>query len=220
MKLILTLFGILLLSSFSYAQDPLDTNHYESDIASIDIIYGTHFYLKDFNKQLNTIKKLDISKPVQTIGISLTAAYVREEKHNYGIHLSYSQIIPQKIQLNDSIAGKINGFNFSFNYYGIDITPKSTISSLMFGLGFNAGRLRIITDSYKGLKNPFFAPALFFNPRFFIGNFVIGLRADFQFDITSKNWRSVLISKKQTNISAPKFNQTALLTYFTLGWRF
>lgn len=158
--------------------------------------------------------------PIQTIGLSFTVAYVRGGKHNYGVHLSYAQIIPQTIQINDSLNGKMNGFNVSCNLIGIDITPKSSFSSIVLGAGFNAGRLRIASDAYRSQKNPFFAPALYFNPRFFIGHLAIGLRAEYQFDVTKTGWRSVNLSNKTTGFNPIDIRQTGLLTYLSVGWKF
>ena len=64
-----------------------------------------------------------------------------------------------------------------------------------FGLGLNTGRLLIKSASYKTQKNPFFSPALFLNPRILIGKVVLGIRLDYQIDISRSSWRSVNVSK-------------------------
>lgn len=204
-----------------YGQNKVDTtNTIENDLFSIDLLYGTLFCQENFNSQINTLHSFEALKPIQTIGASLTAAYVRGGTHIYGFHISYVQIIPQKIAINDSFNGAINGFNLSCNLLSIDLTPKSQCSSIMIGYGFNTGRLRITSDSYRSQKNPFFAPALFFNPRFFLGHIAVGLRAEYQFDISKKGWRSVNISNKVNTFSPSSLKQSGLLTHFTIGWKF
>lgn len=221
MRKIILIFITSAFTSTIHGQEQLDTtSKFEGDIASVDLIYGTFFCNQNFNNQINTLNQFELFKPIQTIGLSLTATYVRGGKHNFGIHLSYVQIIPQKINITDSLTGTINGFNFSYNIVGIDITPKSKFSSIVIGCGFNTGRLRITSDSYRAQKNPFFAPALFFNPRFFIGHIAIGLRAEYQFDISKKGWRSVNISNKLNTFSPSNLKQSGLLTHFTIGWKF
>lgn len=199
---------------------PDSTELLEGDIGSIELLYGKYFYRQGLQNQINTFQYFRFSEPIQSIGLNFNVAYVRERRHDFTIHFSYTQIIPQKIQLNDSITGYINGFNFSNNLYGIDLTPKSDFSSIVLGLGFNTGRLRIKTDEYRSLKNPFFAPSLFFNPRFFFGHFSMAIRTDYQLDISKTHWRNIKLSNKSSTLSAPNLKQTALLTYLSLGWRF
>ena len=221
MKKVIQIILALTLTHFIYGQNDKDSTYNdEGDIVSLDLLYGTLLLRQGFNDQVNTLKRFEFFEPIQSIGISLNVAYVREGEHNYGIHVSYSQIIPQKIQVNDTINGKINGFNFSWNFYGLDLTPKSKYSSIILGAGFNTGRLRIKSDSLRSQKNPFFAPAIFFNPRLFIGHFSFGFRADYQFDISKTGWRSVNLSNKTNTFSPLNLKQTGLITYLSLGWSF
>lgn len=219
-KIIFIVISSLFISAI-YSQEQKDSIHYPTgDFGSMDLVYGTFFCKQNFNNQVNTFKQFKVARPIRTIGLSLTVAYFALGKHDYGMHLSYVQVIPQKMQVNDTMNGNINGFTFSCNISGIDITPESTYSSIIFGAGFNTGRLRITSNSYRAQKNPFFAPALYFNSRFFLGHITIGLRAEYQFDISKKGWRSVNISNKTTPFTLMGLRQSGLVTSFSVGWKF
>lgn len=206
--------------SVSYSQRSSDsTDNFIGDIATLDILYGTYFYNQDFNKQLNTFNHSKVLKPLQTFGLSLSVIYSQGNRYDFGVHSSYSQIIPQKINVNDTIEGIINGFNFSYSIYGINLTPKSKFSSIILGVGINTGRLRIKSDIYKSQKNPFFAPVLSFNPKFYLGKIVLGFRTEYQFDVSKKGWRSVNFTNREKSFPVLKFNQSGLITYFSIGWK-
>ncbi|WP_417265111.1 hypothetical protein [Brumimicrobium sp.] len=214
---------LLNLNSISncYGQEASDSvEHSIGDLLIANIHYGTYFYKQDFNGQLNNFDHSKIFNPIQTIGISLSGIYSNGDKHTYGIHFSYAQVIPQKVNVNDTTGGIINGFNFGCSFYGLNLTPKSKFSSTIVGIGFNTGRLRIKSESYKSQKNPFFAPVISLSPKFYLGKITIGLRTEYQLDVSKKGWRSVNFTNKKNSISVLKLNQSALITYFSLGWKF
>lgn len=201
--------------SIGYSQKDRDSTRKGS---SLDLMYGIYTYNQNINNQTNSFKKFEFGKPIQAIGISFTSTFLLWRLHNTGFHLSYSQVVAQKIAINDTLNGKVNGFNFSCNIIGYDLTPKSHVVSLVVGGGFNTGRLRITSENLRSQKNPFFAPTLFFNPRFFVGPVVIALRFEYQFDVSKKGWRSVNVSKELDGFLLNNFSHTGLLTYFSVGW--
>lgn len=208
-----------ILSISAFAQNKSDTiNSRDGDLASLEIIYGNHFYKSPVNNQFNSLKSFNLYQPVQSVGLSFTNVYIINRERKQTMHISYSQIIPQTVFINDTLKSKINGYVFSINLVSFDITKNSKSMSTPFGLGFNTGRLKLQSDSYKPQKNPFFAPAFFLNPRFLIGKVVLGVRFDYQFDISRKGWRSVINTKKDLSFPVKDFNQTGLIVNLSLGW--
>ncbi len=122
--------------------------------------------------------------------------------------------------MNDSISGRINGGFFGTSLYNYNFTKKSNRVVILVGFGFNAGRLRISSDDYRAMKNPYFAPTINFTPRFRIKRFLISLKTEYQFDVTNKKWKNVQISKKQTELDIPNLNQSGLLLNLSLSWIF
>lgn len=216
MKYILTvIFGLLLTASFS--QDSTATDR-ESDMFSIDVLYGHCLLKNDFNQQFNSQQHVSFSSPIQTVGIGLSGAYVRNHRHDVGLHYSYSQVVPQKIIIHDSIGGKINGFILSIDLFGRDLLPKSKIANCILSFGFNTGRFRISTNDYKQQKNPFFSPTLSLQPKLWIGSVVLSIRADYGFDLSKSGWRSVNFSNKTTPLQLNALKQTGAIFYFSIGW--
>lgn len=185
---------------------------------SIDLIFCSHVYINNFIDQFNTFNNYQALQPVNSIGLSVSSFLLLNKKYTTGFHYSYAQILPHDININDTLIGRINGFNYSMSLASINVTPKSKFSNVSFGIGFNAGRLRMKADDRRSQKNPYFAPALFFNPRFFIGPVVIGLRAEFQVDISKSTWRSVNVNKDQMPFTINEFRQTGLIPSFSIGF--
>lgn len=191
------------------------------EIVTLDVLYGTILYQKSLSNNLNSFRYSKIGNPLQTIGLSLTYTVdATSTTHYYSTHFSYSQIIPQYFSINDSLPGKINGGIFSVNLLGYDLTAKSKFSSILIGGGFNTGRLRVSADDYRSLRNPYFAPALFLNPRFLIKRLAISIRAEYQFDVSQKRWKPVHFSRKGERFSLDNLSQSGLILNVCLGWKF
>lgn len=191
------------------------------EIVTLDALYGTILYQKSFTNNLNSFRYSKLGNPLQTVGLSLTYTVdATSIAHYYSTHFSYSQIISQQFSINDSLSGKINGGIFSVNLLSYDLTPKSKFSSILLGGGFNTGRLRISTDGYRSMRNPYFAPALFFNSRFFIKHLAISIRTEYQFDVSQKRWKPVHFSRQGERFSLENLNQSGLVLNLCLGWKF
>ena len=220
MRLIL-LFAVFSLQGNAFAQTGAyaPMNEPVDDQVWIDVIYGSHIYNHNFRDQFNHFNGYEFWQPIQSVGFSMSAFYFMNSAFKNGFHYSYAQIIPQKIHLSDTLSARINGFNFSLSLASLNLTPRSKHTNISFGIGFNAGRLRMVSDGRRSQKNPYFAPALFFSPRFFLGRVVLGLRAEYQFDVSRKTWRSVNFSKEKPPFALDEFRQTGLIANFTVGWR-
>lgn len=187
---------------------------------AMEFTYGTHMYWNNFGDQFNTFENYTGGAPVQTVGITVSSFFYNSNKKRIGFHYSYDQIIPQDVNINDTLNARINGFNYGMSLASFDLISSSKVCSLPIGIGFNTGRLRMVSENRRSQKNPYFAPAVFFTPRFFIGNFVIGLRASYHFDISRKTWRSVNVNSDQTPFALDEFRQTGLIANFCIGFKF
>ena len=216
MKLISALTFIVIFT-YSFSQDSISSQK-EADMFSCDILYGQCIFKDDFYAQFNTKQHYSFTHPIQTIGISLSGAYVRDKRHDYAVHYSYSQLLPQQITLFDTLNSHINGFIFSVNMLGKDLLPKSKNANCIIGLGFNTGRFRISGNDYKQQKNPFFSPTISLQPKLKLGSIVLSLRGDLSYDISKGNWRSLNFSTKTQRFDLKPFKQTGLMLYFSIGW--
>lgn len=211
--LLILIFGYFI----SYGQDSTEVE-YRDDIFSLDIIYGHYLLKNNFNSKINSQNNFSFSNPIQTLGISFSGAYKRGERHDYAIHLSYSQVIPQQIIINDAIKSEINGFIFGLNMLGKDLLPRSKNANCIVGFGFNSGRLRVSSEGYKQQKNPFFSPTLSIQPKINIGPIALSIRYDYSFDISKSNWRSVNFTNKSNVLNLTPLKQTGGIIYLSMGW--
>jgi len=191
----------------------------EDEFLSFDIIYQNYLYQHSFNEQFNTLRDFNFGNPIQTVGFCVTSTFLLNKKYRYPGHMSYSQIIPQKVNVNDTLSGFIKGFNFSCVLWGLDLTPNSIVSNIGLSVGFNTGRIKISSRDYRTQKNPFFAPSIVFNPRFFIGRLVLAMRAEYQLDISKNGWRSVTVGVNEKTFEAQPFDQSGLILSFLVGLR-
>jgi hypothetical protein len=167
----------------------------------LELGYGNKFLkVPMFNGQLNDLSNLRLGTPISYISISTTGYIVINRQGEFPGQWHYSHIIPQKIMVNDSISAKITGFNFGVHLWGFDLFRRSKYVGLFVDFGFNTGRLRLTGDPYVNQKNPYFSPKLTVIPRVYISNFCFQITAEYDHDISSKNWR-------KTNFSnSPKIN--------------
>ncbi len=126
--------------------------------------------------------------------------------------------LPQTITVNDSLDGKISGFNFGMTLVGVNLLPFSRHFSLYLGWGFNTGRLLVRANGYRAQKNPFFAPLVSFKPTVYFGRLALGVNAVYQWDISKRGFRPVNISNRSANFLLPTQKQSGLMLQFTLGW--
>lgn len=183
---------------------------------SFDLIYGVKTYQFDLDKQFSTFDHFSFKLPVQLAGIGYSGALtVNREYTMYG-QLSYCQVMPQPVRINDSLSGQVTGFIFSGYFWGknLDLNRFNTFISL----GFNTGRLRFYENELLRQKNPFFSPKISVQPRIAIGNhLVISVRADYEYDISKPGWRRTLLAGgPKTHING--LRQSGLTLLFCLGW--
>jgi len=186
---------------------------------SFDILYGAKLFNNNFYNQFNTINNYSYNSPVQMIGIGYSGgfAFTRSSWLDFDGHLSYAQIVPHQLTINDSIKCNINGFVFSASLFGWDFFPKSKYFHLLFSGGFNTGRLRLGGNEWVRQKNPFFSPKLSLQPKIVIGKIILSVRADYEWDISSKNWRrTVFATKDKINLDSFKMDGTTV--FFCFGF--
>jgi len=207
----------IVFTTHSFSQDSISTST-ESDLVSVDLMYGQCLVKTNWNNQLNTTSQYSFTHPIQTLGIGISVGYMRNQRHDYAIQFSYAQVVPQQITLFDTLSSNINGFILSVNLFGRDLTPRSKIISCVVGFGFNTGRFRISGNEYKQQKNPFFSPALFIQPKLMLGPIALSLGANYSYDVSKGNWRSLNFTTKTKRFDLEPFKQTGLMLYFSIGW--
>lgn len=188
MKLLITLsFLLLSYSAFTQSEPRLKT--------SFDLIMMTKaLNNNDFFHDLKEISSMKISQPLNYLGLSITSSFKVNRRssfeggYDFDGYLEYLHVIPQRITIQDSIEGKINGFNVGMTLAGIDLIKKERFD-LITSVGFNTGRVWMNGADDIKQKNPYFTPMVVVVPRVCIGRISIQLRCAYDFDITNKNWK-------------------------------
>lgn len=214
------LFLLLILSNkctICHAQDSTLLNY---DMMADNIVVGTRIFKHTFYSQFGDIQHYNLNSAPKTIGYTWSGTGRFTKKFVLADYYSLSIILPYKIQLNDSISGKLNGTIFSFSPYGLDLFPNSKVIHFTVSPGINLGRLRISGDKLIHQKNPFISPTISIQPQIRIKNLLFTIRADYEVDVSNDQWKSLLINKKQDKISLPPLNQTACSFYLSVGWMF
>ncbi len=188
---------------------------------SVDLTYGNMLYNHRFNQQINSFEYSKVFNPIQTIGISFTQLVERNKTFDISnfetTYISYTQVIPQRFEINDSITGRINGGNFGMNIFSYNFELKPYKFYLFTGIGFKTGRLRISSPEYRAMVNPYFAPMIIIQPLIRFGPLAITLRGEYLFDVTKKDWKSVKLSKKSNLMEINEFRQTGLNISLCIG---
>jgi hypothetical protein len=106
---------------------------------------------------------------------------------------SFLYILPQTISAgpNDSLELKMRGWNWTTSIFGYDFIKGETVA-LVLGPSVTWGNLKM-RRTENGQKtrytNPFVAPGGRAELRIVIGNFMIGARATYRYDITHSLWK-------------------------------
>lgn len=214
------IFFLLILHSFSFGQKGNGIHYSEN---SYDVQYSQRILSQSYlNEGLNSFGNVNFGTALSYIGLSATGGFKVSDggfsrvKHVSG-QISFSQVIPQKILINDSINGKITGFNFGFSLYGINVFPKIKHFDLLVDFGFNAGRLRLYGNSLIKQKNPYISPALSITPRVRFNKIFVHIRATYDYDISRAKWRPIRFSPEE-KVSIENLKTTGLTFFAGIGY--
>ena len=177
---------------------------------------GTKQFSSSFYKQLNTLDIFKILQPVIFAGLGYNGQFDVSRGTFYFGHIALLYVIPQDITLNNQ-KGKLTGFMFSCSLYGVDILKEKKNTNLIISVGFNTGRLRIYQNELLRQKNPFFSPMVSFLPKFTIKKITFGLNIQFDYDISSPNWRKTQFANSNKTL-LDKFQQTGVTTLIFIGY--
>lgn len=208
----------ILCSTFGWGQ-VYDTTKIESD--------STFLYKKSFQKNTKYINSHNISfkhkellgfYDVKSIGYNAGSLFVL---NGYLLHygsISFNQILPQKVNINDTLISNLTGYNSDF-LMGIDIFNKTKNIDLALLLGFEFGRLRLYDNPLLRKKNGYFAPKIELQPKVKLKRLVIGGSFGYGYDISNPNWKNTWFSKNK-NYSLDKLRQSGFSYQFFIGWSF
>ncbi|MFO0356285.1 MAG: hypothetical protein ACK50A_04965 [Sphingobacteriaceae bacterium] len=190
---------------------------------SIDLVYGYKTFLNDFNNQLNTINNFSFNDPVSTIGFTLpnglylNTAFLNKIYLELDIKLSYNQIIPKIIRIQDTINCSLNGFYATSNF-GVDIFRKKKKFHLIAIIGLDVGRLKIYNNDFINQTNPFIAPKIGLQPKLKFSKVLLTMSLEYSQDLSNFSW-----TKKGSHndvITLNKLNQSGIVTTIGVGYCF
>ena len=143
---------------------------------------------------------------------------------NNGKHLdmitSLGYIIPVTVNAGsgDSLALRMSGWHWTTSFLGFDVINGETVT-LAIAPAISWGNLKMRrTDFGHKTKytNPFVAPGGRVEFRLVLGNFAIGGRATYRYDITHALWK-----RKNDNMPVlPEYKNNGLAYYGYIGWIF
>jgi len=207
-KIYLIVILTVLVSFKNYAQS--DSS---SATSSLDLMYGYRVFNTNFNNQLNTTKHFNFKTPIQLAGIEISDEHYINKNLDYYGHLSYCQIIPQNIHLQNTYC-KLGGFIFGLDY-GFSLGFNRKFKVLM-GAGFNTGRTKVFGRDFLDQKNPFFSPKVCIQPKVTIKTLVLSIRAEYDFDISNTQWQKTS-SKSVNTFMLGNFKQNCFTAFFCIG---
>lgn len=207
-----------------------DNYNRRGDIGSFNLCYGNLLLHRIENYPFNKLNSYEFGNAIEYVGLSMDVTYGdpftgdelldSKESHSGGFRISYYQILPSGFNLiPDSGHNMLRGGIFSYAA-GVDLTYQSKFSSVLLGFGFSTGRLVARLPDNSSKRNPFFAPAVFLDPKFFFGNLSITFSIGYQWDVSSKNWKNRSKSDVQSNIELPSIRLSGLSANVGIGWKF
>lgn len=190
------LFIITLLLSFSssfFSQSKAKS--WCSDFYGFELQYSNfHPKMENLNAYLNTYYGNSIEN-IASVGLSYKdIGKVNINDFKYDWNLDFNYILPTNYNsiLNTNFFN-LRGYQWGSMVHGHDILYKMKRIDLIIGGGFNAGRYILTENNINEkveLKNKFFAPKIASEFRVILKTFSFGARAEYQWDTSSRNWKS------------------------------
>lgn len=160
---------------------------------SIDLVYTSKILKQNnFSSDINSFSNYNLLQPLNYVGINITSGFkitfgTREELTSG--YLEIAKLIPQKVNIHDSIQATLHGYNLGIMIFGYDFIDKRKFD-LITCLGFNLGRILIKESDDLKQKNPYLSPSLAIIPRYNSKKISIQFRFGYDFDISRKTWKS------------------------------
>lgn len=197
-----------------------DSTYRSKSAMSVDLFLGQKVLFDGaLNERVGDFDNVKLGQPLTFLGIGVTTVLMVNRKFTFPAEICFSHLIPQSIELSDSVSGRLSGFNVGLPLAGYDLFNNSRNVDLLFGTGFNAGRIRLFGDARLEQVNAYFAPYFSFSPRFVIGKVVVRLRMMFEFDITRSSWRNVWFSSSP-KVDLGPMKSSGLSSSISIGWVF
>ncbi len=213
MRLLLCVF--LLIGFFASAQD---STRREKSASSFDVLVGQKILLNEaLNRSVGDFQNARFGQPMMYIGIGMTSVLMINRKYSFPAQLAFSHLVPQPIELNDSISGRISGFNISVPLAGYDPFRYSKTVDVLFETGFNTGRVRLFGDARLEQVNAYFAPFVSFSPRIVLGKIAVRWKLMFEFDMTRSTWRNVWFSNSP-KVDLGPMKSSGFSSFVSVGW--
>lgn len=181
---------------------------------AIEVSAGYRMTQNDFYGQLNSLSNFSTSRPMFLVGITISDHFARNAGSAFR-KVTFNQIMPQSISVNDTINTKIRGFICGAGA-GSNLFRKSKKFHLYLGLGVNVGRIKLYKKDYINKLIPIITPKLIMKPTFFFNRFYVDLNIEYDYDFINSKWKNIG-DNQYNSISINKINYTSLTTTFGIG---
>lgn len=218
-----TFFYFIFIALFSFPSfsqsDKSEKKAISYDQFPVSVLYGTKLLQNQyFNGQLNSYNNFKINNSISFIGLCLSMRLTNATRgHAYEPHIYYSQVLPAKININDSIKANLKGFQCGAGLLGFDLLRKQKNFSLSIMLGFNTGRVKLYGDKSILQTNTFFSPKLSVKPMVYFWRLSLGALIDYEYDISKGAWKSSR-NEGSEQLQLDKLSQTGITAQLNLGY--
>lgn len=196
-----------------------DTPKYSSDRDGRALCFGYYeFGSAKLNNYLDTVSSVNGTFDANYMAIGI------DDISNNGKHLdmigSLQWLLPQKVSAGpaDSLKLKLAGWHYTMSILGYDFIPGEMVT-LALGTQISYGNLKMrreVAGRKTRYTNPFVAPGGRVEFRLTLGNFMIGGRATYRYDITHGLW------KRKDNLMPvmPEYKNNGLAYFGYIGFIF
>jgi hypothetical protein len=158
-------------------------------------IHGGFFYfdIGDLNQKIPQGHTNKFEERLSSFGLSYKGTGLINRHLVCESHLTYQLFIPTNYSFSDSLHYKFQGYQIGMNF-GKDLFPRSNLFDLFVGIGFNAGRFKLlqkdlkIADKFLKYTNPFFSPKISLEPKIVTNSFSFSIIGEYLFDVSNPNW--------------------------------
>ena len=184
---------------------------------AIEISAGYRLTQNDFYGELNSLSSFKFGRPMLLVGVTISDHFARNAGSAFR-KVSFNQILPQSITINDTINTELRGFIFGAGA-GSNLFRKSKKLHVYLGLGVNVGRIKLYQKDVINKTIPIITPKIILKPTFFFGRFYLDLNIEYDYDFINSKWKNHE-NNPSNNFTLKKLNYTSLTAAVGIGYFF
>ncbi|MFI5151310.1 MAG: hypothetical protein ACHQRM_16380 [Bacteroidia bacterium] len=151
------------------------------------------FDMQHFNEHVSAFINTKFMDIIPYAGLSYEFPIKLRKGGSFDNYIELNAFYPQKLMQGKVLEANLNGFSGTIAC-GRDVAPTNTHFDMVFAIGLTGGMVHYGEINYNvnyagyAYSQYYFGPMFMVQPKWIIGQMVIGLRGSYRLDLLNQNW--------------------------------